>query len=157
MKELLEEALAGQEESWTFEPIKPSPKPYAYRNKMEFSFGDERKDGPLALGLHKRGGFYDIVTVTGCRIVDEDYRRVLQTSLSYFQKDRSPIPPAQPCRLSAAPAGEKGFPYRRASDRACHYLPDGSAEGRGASGGLCQKPGGSGAGREDRGNPSYPE
>lgn len=90
VKELLEEALAGQEESWTFEPIKPSPKPYAYRNKMEFSFGDERKDGPLALGLHKRGGFYDIVTVTGCRIVDEDYRRVLQTSLSYFQERQIP-------------------------------------------------------------------
>ena len=90
VKELLEEALAGQEESWTFEPIKPSPKPYAYRNKMEFSFGDERKDGPLALGLHKRGGFYDIVTVTGCHIVDEDYRRVLQTSLSYFQERQIP-------------------------------------------------------------------
>ena len=90
VKELLEEALAGQEESWTFEPIKPSPKPYAYRNKMEFSFGDERKDGPLGLGLQKRGGFYDIVTVTGCRIGDEDYRRVLQTSLSYFQERQIP-------------------------------------------------------------------
>ena len=90
VKELLEEALAGQEEPWTFEPIKPSPKPYAYRNKMEFSFGDEVKDGPLALGLHKRGGFYDIVTVTGCCIVDEDYRRVLQTCLSYFQERQIP-------------------------------------------------------------------
>ena len=90
VKELLEEALAGQEEPWTFEPTKPSPKPYAYRNKMEFSFGDERKDGPLALGLHKRGGFYDIVTVTGCRIVDEDYHRGLQACLSYFQERQIP-------------------------------------------------------------------
>ena len=90
VKELLEEALAGQEEPWVFEPIKSSPKPYAYRNKMEFSFGDERKDGPLALGLHKRGGFYDIVTVTGCRIVDEDYHRVLQACLSYFQERQIP-------------------------------------------------------------------
>ena len=29
-------------------------KEFAYRNKMEFSFGDEYKDGPLSLGLHKR-------------------------------------------------------------------------------------------------------
>ena len=35
-----------------------------YRNKMEFSFGDEYKDGPLALGMHKRGSFHDIVNVT---------------------------------------------------------------------------------------------
>lgn len=86
VKELLEEALAGQEEPWVFEPARPNPRPYAYRNKMEFSFGDEVKDGPLSLGLHKRGGFYDIVTVSGCRIVDEDYRRILQAVLSYFRE-----------------------------------------------------------------------
>lgn len=46
-----------------FEGIKPSPVQYQYRNKMEFSFGDECKDGPLALGMHRRGSFYDIVSV----------------------------------------------------------------------------------------------
>ena len=86
VRELLEEVLAGQETPWMFEPIKPSPRPYTYRNKMEFSFGDEVKDGPLSLGLHKRGGFYDIVAVTGCQIVDEDYRRILQGTLSYFRE-----------------------------------------------------------------------
>ena len=40
-----------------FEGIKPSPQEYEYRNKMEYTFGDEYKDGPLALGMHKRGGF----------------------------------------------------------------------------------------------------
>ena len=90
VRELLEEALSGQEAPWSFEPIKPSPRPYAYRNKMEFSFGDEVKDGPLSLGLHKRGGFYDIVAVTGCQIVDEDYRRILRETLSYFQKKEIP-------------------------------------------------------------------
>lgn len=90
VRELLEEALSGQEAPWSFEPIKPSPRPYAYRNKMEFSFGDEVKDGPLSLGLHKRGGFYDIVAVTGCQIVDEDYRRILRETLSYFQEKEIP-------------------------------------------------------------------
>ncbi len=41
----------------SFEGIKESPVQRAYRNKMEFSFGDEYRDGPLALGMHKRGEF----------------------------------------------------------------------------------------------------
>ena len=48
---------------------RPVPSHQGYRNKMEFSFGDEVKDGPLALGMHKRGSFYDIVTTPECRIV----------------------------------------------------------------------------------------
>ena len=40
---------------YIFEGIKGSPQEFAYRNKMEFSFGDEYKDGPLSLGLHKKG------------------------------------------------------------------------------------------------------
>ena len=34
--------------------ILKSPKEFEYRNKMEFSFGDEFKCGPLELGLHKK-------------------------------------------------------------------------------------------------------
>ncbi|MBP3543498.1 MAG: 23S rRNA (uracil-5-)-methyltransferase RumA, partial [Lachnospiraceae bacterium] len=46
-------------EDYEFLGIKGSPKAWGYRNKMEFSFGDEYKDGPLALGMHKKGSFYD--------------------------------------------------------------------------------------------------
>ena len=67
-----------------FEGIKGSPVQSAYRNKMEFSFGDEVKDGPLSLGMHKRGSFYDIVSVRECQLVDEDYRKILNTTLDYF-------------------------------------------------------------------------
>ena len=84
IKKLLEEGLKKQEEPWTYEGIVGSPRPYEYRNKMEFSFGDEYKDGPLALGMHKRGSFYDVVSVNECRIVDSDYRKVLTKTLSYF-------------------------------------------------------------------------
>ena len=63
-----------------------SPQIWEYRNKMEFSFGDEVKDGPLTLGLHKRGSFYDIVPVTCCQIVDEDIRKVLIAVLNFFQE-----------------------------------------------------------------------
>ena len=54
-----------------------SPKAYEYRNKMEFSFGDENKDGPLTLGLHKKGSFYDIVSISDCKIVHQDFNQIL--------------------------------------------------------------------------------
>ena len=84
VKKLLDSVLAGQASNWKFEGIKASPVCFGYRNKMEFSFGDEVKDGPLALGMHKRGSFYDIVSVTDCQIIDEDYRRILRCVKAYF-------------------------------------------------------------------------
>lgn len=86
VKRLLMPVLGRQKESYRWEGIKGSPQAYAYRNKMEFSFGDECKGGPLALGMHKRGSFYDVVTVDDCEIVDEDYRLILQTVLNYFKE-----------------------------------------------------------------------
>lgn len=65
-----------------------SPDEWEYRNKMEFSFGDEVKGGELALGLHKRGSFYDIVPVTDCRIVDEDIRKILAATLDFFRRKK---------------------------------------------------------------------
>ena len=64
--------------------IKSSPERFEYRNKMEFSFGDAFKDGPLALGMHKRGSFYDIVSVGNCQIIDEDFRLILSSTLDFF-------------------------------------------------------------------------
>ncbi|TCT14609.1 23S rRNA (uracil-5-)-methyltransferase RumA [Natranaerovirga pectinivora] len=72
--------------NYKFEGIKGSPSEWHYRNKMEFSFGDEYKDGPLALGLHKKGSFYDIVTTNNCLIVDNDYNKVLECVLNYFSE-----------------------------------------------------------------------
>ncbi len=76
--------------SW-FEGILPSPREFGYRNKMEFSFGDEYKGGPLALGMHKRGSFYDIVSVTDCQIVDGDYRQILKLTRDYFDERKVPF------------------------------------------------------------------
>lgn len=83
VKALLVPVLEKQSGKCSFEPIRKSPVVCGYRNKMEFSFGDSTKGGPLELGMHKRGGFYDIVTVSDCQIVDEDYRRILQTVLQF--------------------------------------------------------------------------
>lgn len=87
VKDLLDPVLKNQKEEYIFEGIKASPAVYEYRNKMEFSFGDEWKDGPLALGMHKRGSFYDIVPVKECKIMDEDYRDILGNVLEFFSKE----------------------------------------------------------------------
>jgi len=70
-------------EDYIFEGILGSPVEWGYRNKMEFSFGDEYKNGPLALGLHKKGSFHDIVTVEDCKIVDKDYNEILACVLNH--------------------------------------------------------------------------
>ena len=84
VKKLLDGVLCKQEQPYEFMPIKHSPVCKGYRNKMEFTFGDSCKDGPLELGLHKRGSFYDILTVEDCQISDEDYRAVLTATRDYF-------------------------------------------------------------------------
>ncbi len=63
-----------------------SPRQWEYRNKMEFSFGDETKGGPLTLGLHKRDSFYDIVSVPQCHIIDKDLQKILVTTENFFRE-----------------------------------------------------------------------
>ena len=53
---------------------------------MEFSFGDEYKDGPLSLGLHKKGSTYDVLTASDCKLVHEDMTKILNCVLTYFQE-----------------------------------------------------------------------
>lgn len=91
VKKLISDAIGTEKEAgYEFIGIHGSPKKSEYRNKMEFSFGDEYKDGPLALGMHKRGSFYDLVTVSDCQIVDEDFRTILKATLDYFSQNNIP-------------------------------------------------------------------
>ena len=83
VKEILDAAIVGDYE---FEGVKASPKEFAYRNKMEFSFGDEYKDGPLSLGLHKKGSTYDVLTAFDCKLVHEDMTKILTCVLTYFKE-----------------------------------------------------------------------
>jgi 23S rRNA (uracil1939-C5)-methyltransferase len=84
VREILESAMAPGK-TFTFEGVKASPKEFAYRNKMEFSFGDEYKDGPLSLGLHKKGSTYDVLTASDCKLVHQDMNKILMCVLEYFQ------------------------------------------------------------------------
>ena len=85
VKKILAEVV---QTDYVFEGIIGSPEEFGYRNKMEYSFGDECKGGELALGLHKKGSFYDIVNTDVCKIVHEDYNQILTLVLRYF-KERS--------------------------------------------------------------------
>ena len=96
VKELLDTAVknGGQVDEngnpdYVFEGIKGSPFEFAYRNKMEFSFGDEYKDGPLALGLHKKGSTYDVLSARDCKLVHEDMTKILCCVLEYFQEKKT--------------------------------------------------------------------
>lgn len=82
VKELIGEYI---DDECIWEGILGSPAIEGYRNKMEFSFGDSKKDGPLELGMHRKGSFYDIVTVDDCRIVDGDYRKIIKETVAYFR------------------------------------------------------------------------
>jgi len=80
---LLKSAVNGE---FIWDGIKASPVFEGYRNKMEFSFGDEYKDGPLSLGLHRRGSMFDVLYVKDCYISDEDYRTILCATREYWLK-----------------------------------------------------------------------
>ena len=83
IRRIMDEAVDGE---YLFEGVKASPKEFAYRNKMEFSFGDEYKDGPLSLGLHKKGSTYDVLTASDCKLVHEDMNKILVCVLEYFKE-----------------------------------------------------------------------
>lgn len=61
----------------------PIESQYRYRNKMEYTFGDMLKDGPLCLGMHKIKNFMSIVTVDNCQLVSEDFNKILLFTLNF--------------------------------------------------------------------------
>lgn len=91
IRELLEDVLVreGQTDKdgkpdFFWEGIHGSPIEFCYRNKMEFSFGDEYKDGPLSLGLHKKGSTYDVLNTGDCKLVHKDMTDILTCVRDYF-------------------------------------------------------------------------
>ena len=113
IRELLEEALiqGGQTDAegkadFVWEGIHRSPEEFGYRNKMEFSFGDEYKDGPLSLGLHKKGSTYDILNTDDCKLVHRGYDRHSGMCKRFFQgKGSFLLQKAAACRISETSDG----------------------------------------------------
>lgn len=74
-------------DSSVYQGMVPAMERYRYRNKMEYTFGDLEKDGPLTLGMHKKKHFMSIVTSDCCQLVPEDFNRILRGTLE-FCRDR---------------------------------------------------------------------
>ena len=83
-KQILDLLTEAADEEFLWEGIIKSPSELHYRNKMEFSFGDEVKDGPLSLGLHKRASHYDVVNTPNCNIVHEDFNLIQAFTKEFF-------------------------------------------------------------------------
>ncbi|MFP4698199.1 MAG: 23S rRNA (uracil(1939)-C(5))-methyltransferase RlmD [Eubacteriales bacterium] len=86
----VQELLNTLDIDYKYEGIKGSPTEWCYRNKMEYTFGDEFKEGPLTLGMHKKRSFYDIITTNHCLLVDNDYNKILECVLHYFSERKTP-------------------------------------------------------------------
>ncbi|GAA0116014.1 23S rRNA (uracil(1939)-C(5))-methyltransferase RlmD [Clostridium senegalense] len=87
VKKLLDE---GNIKDYDFLGIEESPVVFEYRNKMEFTFGDMEKGGELTLGMHVKNRNFSIITVDNCKIVDNDFRVILATTLNHFKNTELP-------------------------------------------------------------------
>lgn len=74
-----------------FQGVEGSPSSSCYRNKMEYTFGDESKGGKPALGMHKKGSFMNIVTTNQCHLVQEDFNIIVTSALEYFNTQEYPF------------------------------------------------------------------
>ena len=71
-------------------PAIPSPVIYRYRNKMEFTFGDEVPGGSLRLGLHERGRAHNVLSADKCCLVSEDFGEIVRAVTAYFAERHIP-------------------------------------------------------------------
>jgi 23S rRNA (uracil1939-C5)-methyltransferase len=83
-------------------PTIPSPLVFGYRNKMEFSFTDNRWLTPeelrnpdikkdFALGLHVPGSFDRIMHIEKCWLQDEVMNKILSFSQNFFKDSQFPV------------------------------------------------------------------
>ena len=83
VKKMLDRVITTDYE---YEEILGSPTEWETRNKMEYAFGDSYKGGPMSLGLHKRGHFHDILFTDDCKIVNDDFNRILRCVFEHFNE-----------------------------------------------------------------------
>ncbi|KUK80196.1 MAG: RNA methyltransferase, TrmA family [Petrotoga mobilis] len=80
-----------QIKSNNYHGITPSVDIYGYRNKMEYSFGNEYKDGPLVLGLRGKGKKFDVYYTKDCKLVDDDFNNIVMKTREFFLKKNIPF------------------------------------------------------------------
>lgn len=86
--DMIEKLLREVVEDLPWEGIVASPSQYGYRNKMEFTFGDQEKDGPMTLGLHRMNSNYDILPINGCAIVRKAWNEILEYTQKFYRNKK---------------------------------------------------------------------
>lgn len=62
-------------------------KTYGYRNKMEYSFGDDGNlDGELTLGMRRKGSYYEAIDASDCLLCHPDFGKISAATLEFFRK-----------------------------------------------------------------------
>ncbi|MCL2576395.1 MAG: 23S rRNA (uracil(1939)-C(5))-methyltransferase RlmD [Defluviitaleaceae bacterium] len=57
-----------------------------YRNKMEYSFGDDGNiNGELTLGMRKKGSYYEALDSSCCLLCHPDFGKISTATLEYFK------------------------------------------------------------------------
>jgi 23S rRNA (uracil-5-)-methyltransferase RumA len=75
----------GGIEGFVYDGIKGSPDTEGYRNKMEFSFGDNGEAGELCLGMRKRNSNYEVVNADKCKLTHADVGKIVGCVLDFFR------------------------------------------------------------------------
>ena len=79
------EGATADTTSFVWEGVLSSPDQFRYRNKMEFTFGDAEKDGPLTLGLHRRNSTHDIISIDSCALVSPAWNEILKYTQKFYR------------------------------------------------------------------------
>ena len=79
------EGATADASSFVWEGVLSSPDQFRYRNKMEFTFGDAEKDGPLTLGLHRRNSTHDIISIDSCALVSPAWNEILKYTQKFYR------------------------------------------------------------------------
>ncbi len=64
---------------------------YGYRNKVDFTFGNQYKGGPLHLGFHQKAMRRNVLDTSECLLIHEDLRKIRDMFAAYFTEKQLPF------------------------------------------------------------------
>lgn len=90
-KEVLQLLKDNEIEITEYRGLITAPEQYGYRNKMEYTFGNETRDGEICLGLHHKRNRNSIITTDRCALVSDDFNKIVKRVLDYFKEKNVPL------------------------------------------------------------------
>ncbi len=86
-EEQVEDALSriGRLEGFELDPIVPALEQWRYRNKVEYSFGEQ--EGQLVLGFHPRGRWDQVLDIEDCRLSSDATNQAKNDVLEWAKQE----------------------------------------------------------------------